>query len=324
MSRGYIVQRFLQMVFTLWVIITLIFFLFRLVPADPAALLIDSSLTPEQKDALRALWGLDKPVLTQYLLYIGNMLQGNFGTSFFYRVPVMDILLPFLRNSLVLMVPAIALATVMAIVIGSYLGWQRGSRLERWGIVFPLFLHSVPLYWLGLIVLIIFAFWLRLFPSSGMRELGYKTDTVWDIYLNVDFLMHLALPMLTAALSFMASPLMLMRSSMIEVRNEAFLDVIRAKGVPERTVVRHAMRNALLPVITYLAYLSTIAVAGSVLLETVFAWPGMGRALVESVNALDYPLAQAAFFMWSGSVVVIYFFVDILYYKLDPRISFQS
>jgi peptide/nickel transport system permease protein len=311
------------MIFTLWVIITIIFFMFRLVPADPAALLIDSSLTPEQKQALRELWGLDKPLLAQYFTYLGNILRGDFGTSFFYRAPVMDVLLPFLRNSLVLMVPAIILATVMAIVIGSYLGWQRGSRLERWGIILPLVLHSIPFYWLGLIVIIVFAFWLRLFPSSGMRELGYRADSVWEIYFTVDFLRHLTLPMLTAAFYFMASPLMLMRSSMIEVRSEAFLDVVRAKGVPEHVVIRHAMRNALLPVVTYLAYLSTVAVAGSVLLETVFAWPGMGRALVESVNSLDYPLAQAAFFMWSGSVVFIYFLVDILYYKLDPRISYR-
>ena len=323
MSREYVVRRFIRMLFTLWVIMTIIFFMFRLIPADPASLLVDSSLTTEAQQQLREFWGIDKPLSTQYFVYMGNLLQLDFGRSFFYRVPVMDVLGPFLLNSLVLMIPAVFLAIVAAIGIGSYMGWRRGSAIERWGIMIPLVLHGVPLYWLGLVALIIFSFWLRWFPSSGMRELGYVADSVWDIYLNVDFLRHVTLPMLTAAIYLTASPLMLMRSSMVEVQSEEFLDVIRAKGVSERVVIRHAMRNALLPVVTYLAVLSTIAVAGSVLLETVFSWPGIGRALVEAVNSQDYPLAQAAFFMWSGSVVFMYFLVDILYYKLDPRISLK-
>ncbi len=323
MSRRYIVRRFIQMIFTLWVIMTIIFFMFRMIPADPAALLVDSSLTTEAQQQLREFWGIDKPVMEQYVVYMGNLFKLDFGRSFFYRVPVMDVLGPFLRNSLVLMIPSVLLAIIAAIGLGSYMGWKRGSKIERWGIVIPLVLHGVPLYWLGLVALIIFSFWLRWFPSSGMRELGYTANNALEIYLNVDFLRHLILPMLTAAVYLTASPLMLMRSSMIEVQNEEFLDVIRAKGVSERVVIRHAMRNALLPVVTYLALLATIAVAGSVLLETVFSWPGIGRALVEAVNSQDYPLAQAAFFMWSASVVIMYFLVDILYHKLDPRISLR-
>lgn len=321
MSRAYLINRLVQMVFTLWAILTLIFFMFRLIPADPAALLVDQSLSPEAQQRLLEIWGLDKPLLSQYFNYLGNVVQGDFGRSFRYRAPVMDILLPFLFNSVALMLPSIILSTVLAIGVGSFLGWRRGTRLERWGVVIPLFLHSVPLYWLGILVLMVFSFWLGWFPSGGMRELGYEDTGFWSKYLSMDFARHLILPMVTAVLYFTASPLMLMRSSMIEVRNEEFLDVIRAKGVPESTVMRHAVRNALLPVVTYLALLVTLAVAGSVLLETVFAWPGIGRAIVEAVGALDYPVAQAAFFMWSGSVVVMNFLVDILYHKLDPRIS---
>jgi peptide/nickel transport system permease protein len=322
MSRGYLLNRLIQMVFTLWAIVTIIFFMFRMIPADPAALLIDSSLTQAAKDQLRAYWGLDQPLMTQYVIYLGNLVRGDFGTSFFYRVPVMQVLGPFLINSLVLMIPAVTLSTILAVIIGAYLGWRRGSFLERWGIVVPLVLYSVPIYWLGLLALMLFSYGLRWLPASGMRELGYQADSLLEIYWNVNFLRHLILPMMTATLYFMASPLMLMRTSMIEVRHEDFLDVIRAKGVPERTVVRHAVGNALLPVVTYLAFLSTIVVSGSVLLETVFAWPGMGRALVDSITALDYPLAQAAFFMWSASVVITYFLVDLLYYRLDPRVSY--
>lgn len=324
MTREYILRRFVQMIFTLWVIITIIFFMFRLIPADPATLLIDSSFLPkEAQDHLRELWGLDKPIFEQYTTYIGNVLTLDFGISYFYRVPVMDVLLPFMRNTAVLMLPSVTLAAIIAILIGSFLGWQRGSRLERWGIAIPLVMHSIPLYWLGLIAMMIFAFWLRIFPAGGMRTLGYEAETVWEIYLSVDFLKHLILPMITATLYFTASPMMLMRSSMIEVRNEEYLNIIRGKGVRETRVIRHAVRNALLPVITYLAVLFTIAVTGSVLLETVFSWPGMGRAIVEAVATLDYPLAQAAFFMWSGTVVLMYFLLDILYFKLDPRISYR-
>lgn len=323
MARGYILGRLVQMLFTLWAVLTIIFFMFRLIPANPAALLVDTSLTLEAQSRLLELWGLDRPVHEQYLLYLGNVMRGDFGISFFYRVPVMEVLLPFLYNTLALMIPSVILATIIAIGLGSYLGWRRGSRLERWFISVPLVMHSIPIYWLGIVILMVFSLWLGWFPFSGMRDLGYVANSVWEIYLSADFLHHMALPVFTSVLYFTASPLMLMRSSMIEVRNEEFLSVIRAKGVREITVVRHAMRNALLPVVTYLAFLSTIAVTGSVLLETVFAWPGMGRAIVEAVNTLDYPMAQAAFFMWSGSVVIVYFFVDVLYYKLDPRISYE-
>ncbi len=323
MSREYIIRRLVQMVFTLWVVITLIFFMFRLVPADPAAMFVDSSLTLEAQQSLRQLWGLDQPLLTQYSAYLSNVLRGDFGVSFHYRVPVMRVLGPYLLNTMALMLPSVAVATTLSVLLGSYLGWKRGSRLERWVVVVPLALHSIPIYWLGMLVMMVFAFWLRWLPSSGMRRAGYDASTRLQIYLSLDFLRHLTLPMLTAVLYLMASPMMLMRSSMVEVRNEEYLDVIRAKGVPEGTVVRHAVRNALLPVVTYLAVLSTIAVTGSVLLETVFSWPGMGRAIVQAVNTLDYPMAQAAFFMWSGAVILMYFVVDILYYWLDPRIRYQ-
>jgi peptide/nickel transport system permease protein len=320
-SRAYLINRTVQMVFTLWAVLTIIFFMFRLIPADPAALLVDQSLSPEAQQRLLEIWGLDRPLPVQYISYLGSVARGDFGSSFRYRAPVMSILLPFLANSMALMLPSILLATVLAIVVGSIMGWRRGSRLERWGVVVPLFLHSVPLYWLGILVLMVFSFWLGWFPSGGMRELGYEDTGFWNKYLSWDFLHHLILPMLTAVLYFTASPLMLMRSSMIEVRNEEFLDVIRAKGVSEGVVMRHAVRNALLPVVTYLALLVTLAVAGSVLLETVFAWPGIGRAIVDAVGALDYPVAQAAFFIWAASVVFMNFLVDILYHRLDPRIS---
>lgn len=323
MTREYLVRRLLQMIFVLWVIFTLIFFMFRLIPADPASMMIDSALTAEAQDRLRQLWGLDKPLLTQYLVYLRNMLRGDFGISFFYRVPVMEVLGPFLQNTIALMLPSVIVATVLSVALGSYLGWKRGTALEQVGVVTALTLHSMPIYWLAMLVLMAFSFGLGLFPSTGMRTAGYEYSSRWEIYFSLDFLRHLALPMLTAVLYFMASPLLIMRTSMIEVRHEDYLDVIRAKGVPERTVLRHAVRNAMLPVVTYLAALFTVAITGSVLLETVFSWPGMGRAMVQSVSTLDYPLAQATFFMWSAFVVIVYFLVDILYYKLDPRISYH-
>lgn len=321
--RAFVIRRLLQMLVTLWVILTVIFVMFRLLPADPASVLIDQNLPREARADLLREWGLDQPLHVQYVRYLANVLRGNFGLSFSYRRPVFEVMGPFLVNSLVLMVPAILLTIVLAVVGGAYMGWHRGSRLEKTGVVAALFFHSVPVYWVAIVLVIIFGYWLRWFPTGNIRTPGYLGDTFIQKFLTVDFLHHLALPLVTSVLFLVTNPMMLMRSAMIEVQGEDFLELLRAKGLPERRLMLHAARNALLPVVTYLALMSTLAVGGSVLLETVFAWPGMGREIVRATASLDYPMAQAVFFVWSAAIVVMNLVVDLAYGWLDPRVSYQ-
>lgn len=321
--RLYVVRRILQMAVTLWVILTIIFVMFRLLPADPASLLIDQNLPPEARADLLREWGLDHPLHVQYVRYLANIVRGDFGVSFSYHRPVFEIMGPFVVNSLMLMGPAIVLAVLLAVVGGAYLGWHRGSRVEKAGVVTSLIVHSVPVYWTAIVLVIVFGYWLRWFPTGNIRTPGYLGDSFVAKFFAIDFLHHLALPLATAVLYLVTNPMMLMRSAMIDVQGEEFLDLLRAKGLPERRLIVHAARNALLPVVTYLALMSTLAVGGSVLLETVFAWPGMGREIVRATASLDYPMAQAAFFLWSATIVVMNFVVDLLYGWLDPRVTYR-
>lgn len=321
--RAFVVRRLLQMIVTLWVILTLIFVMFRMLPADPASLLIDQNLTRDARADLLRQWGLDQPLHIQYVRYLANIIRGNFGISFSYHRPVFEIMGPFIVNSVVLMVPAILLAILIAVAGGAYMGWHRGSRMEKIGVVTSLLFHSVPVYWIAIVLVIIFGYWLRWFPTGNIRTPGYIGDTFIQKFFTLDFAHHLALPLLTSVLFLMTNPMMLMRSAMIEVQGEDFLELLRAKGLPERQLIIHAARNALLPVVTYLALMSTLAVGGSVLLETVFAWPGMGREIVRATASLDYPMAQAAFFIWSAAIVVMNLVADLLYGWLDPRIAYR-
>ncbi|MGQ0569850.1 MAG: ABC transporter permease, partial [Armatimonadota bacterium] len=321
--RAFVVRRLLQMIVTLWVILTLIFVMFRMLPADPASLLIDQNLTRDARADLLRQWGLDQPLHIQYVRYLANIIRGNFGISFSYHRPVFEIMGPFIVNSVVLMLPAILLAILIAVAGGAYMGWHRGTRLEKVGVVTSLFFHSVPVYWIAIVLVIVFGYWLRWFPTGNIRTPGYLGDTFLQKFLTLDFAHHLALPLLTSVLFLMTNPMMLMRSAMIEVQGEDFLELLRAKGLPERQLIIHAARNALLPVVTYLALMSTLAVGGSVLLETVFAWPGMGREIVRATASLDYPMAQAAFFVWSAAIVVMNLVADLLYGWLDPRIAYR-
>ncbi len=321
--RAFVVRRVLQMIVTLWVILTVIFAMFRMLPADPASVLIDQNLPRETREDLLREWGLDQPLHVQYVRYLANVAKGNFGMSFSYRRPVFDIIGPFMINSVVLMLPAILLAILIAIVGGAYMGWHRGSKAEKAGVVTALFFHSVPVYWIAIVLVIIFGYWLKWFPTGNIRTPGYLGDSFVQKFLTPDFAHHLALPLLTSVLFLVTNPMMLMRSAMIEVQGEEFLELLRAKGLPERRLIVHAARNALLPVVTYLALMSTLAVGGSVLLETVFAWPGMGREIVRATASLDYPMAQAAFFVWSAAIVTMNFAADLLYGWLDPRISYR-
>ena len=322
-KRAYFIRRFIQSLVTLFVIITIIFFIFRLIPADPTSMFIDSQLSPKDIQSMRTEWGFDKPMYVQYLKYVRNLMAGDFGRSFFYREPVWSVISGKILNTFVLMGLALVITFVGAIIGGAYLGWKRGKWVEKVGVVLGLSVHALPIYWIGIMALMVFTYWIKIFPTGGMHTMGYEATGFMGRYLSLDFLQHLCLPLLCASLYYMSDPLVLMRTSMLEVKGEDFLEMSIAKGFREQTVIKHCARNALLPVVSHAAIMSGFLFGGQVLLETVFTWPGMGRELVMAVMNLDYPVAQAAFFLMALTVVSMNLFVDFLYGYLDPRIVYR-
>jgi peptide/nickel transport system permease protein len=321
--REYLVRRLAQMVLVLWVVLSLMFFLFRLTPADPVAILVGAELPPAAQAQLRQDWGLDASLPVQYVRYLGNLVRGNLGWSFFYSRPVHEVLGEPLRNTLVLMVPSALLALLVSIPIGAMLGWWRGRLVEKLGVMVPLAIRSVPDFLLGIVLLMVFTYGLRWFPVSGMRSADFQDLPFLALLVTGDFLHHLFLPLVCATLSLLPEPLLIMRTSTLETRGEEFLDLLKAKGHSELGVLRHAARNSLLPVVSWGSLMVSFAFGGQVLIETVFGWPGLGREMVLAVSRLDYPVAQAAFFLMAAVVIVVNFLVDLLYGYLDPRITYR-
>lgn len=314
--------RLLQLVFVLWAVATILFLIFRLMPGNPLAAYIDPTFTEEQQLELMARFGLDRPLWQQYFIYLGNLLQGDLGESFFYREPVGERVLALLPNTLVLTFSSLLVAYAFGIVVGAWLAWSRGGWGERTAIPLVLTTRAMPEFWLGMVLLAVFSFWLGWLPAGGTRSPGATFSGYWDLYTSADFLAHLILPALTLAIYSQGLPLLLMRSNMLEVMNEDFVTMARIKGLSKWTVVvRHAARNALLPVMTSFAIAVGYQIQGNVVVETVFSWPGLGRELVNAVSASDYPLAQGAFLMIAVVVVLMNLLADLLYGLLDPRIS---
>ncbi|MEM9047567.1 MAG: ABC transporter permease [Pseudomonadota bacterium] len=314
--------RLAQLIFVLWAVATILFLMFRLMPGNPLAAYIDPTFTEDQQQILMAKFGLDKPLWEQYFIYLGNLVQGELGDSFFYRQPVFDRIIELLPNTLVLTFSSLLVAYAFGIIVGAWLAWRRGRMVEKAAIPFVLTTRAMPEFWLGMILLAIFSFWLGWFPAGGTRPAGAEYDSLFALYTSADFLVHLTLPALTLAIYSQGLPLLLMRSNMLDVMREDFVTMARIKGLSGwSVVVRHAARNALLPVMTSFAIAVGYQIQGNVVVESVFSWPGLGRELVNAVSASDYPLAQGAFLMIAVVVVLMNLIADLLYGLLDPRVS---
>lgn len=322
--REYIVRRILQLAVTYWAFVTILFVLFRLAPGDPTSMFVMDGITGEAREEMIARLGLDQPLYVQYFEYMTQLLTGDFGTSFRYREPVWDVLVVKFWNTILLMGAALILAYVIGVTFGALLGWYRGRKFEKIGIVASLMARSSPEFWTGIVLMSVFAFWLGWFPSGGMRSVGSEIGSFGERYVSVDFLYHMILPMLAGAIYYMATPLLLMRNTMLDVLKADFIEVKKAEGLSEsRILYRHAARNSILPIITVAAIVSGTAIGGSLIIETVFNWPGMGREMVESVNYNDYPMAMGAFFMMGSVVIFMNFIADLAYVYFDPRVKYD-
>lgn len=318
----YIGGRLVQMLVVIWAIATILFLIFRLMPGSPLTAYIDPTFTKEQADAVSQQFGLDKPLIVQYGLFLTNLVQGNLGMSFFLKEPVWDVLMEVFPNTILLTGIALGAAYIYGTLIGAILAWRRGSIVESGGILVTLMTRAAPEFFVGMLVLTFFSFNLGWFPSSGIAKPGVIYSSVWDQITTPVFWKHLALPALTLAIYLQGLPLLLMRSNMLEVLDEDYVVMARMKGLSERRVMlAHAARNALLPIVTALTLGVGYAVGGNVVIETVFSWPGVGRMLVKAVQSHDYPLAQGAFLLIAVVIVVMNFIADVVYSLLDPRVS---
>ena len=315
-------KRLAHMAFVLWAIASIMFLMFRLLPADPTLAYLDPSFTEDQRRMIMHDFGLDQPLWRQYLLYFANLLHGDFGLSFRQRLPVMGLVLGVLPNTLVLTLTSLIVAYVFGTLFGALLAWTRGSVFEAASIPVVLATRAAPEFWLGMVLLATFGFGLGWFPAGGATSPGAVFPSDAAKFVSADFARHLVLPALTLAIALQGLPVLLMRSNMIEVMGEEFVSMARMKGLPERTIMlRHAARNALLPVVTAFALGFGNSVGGNVVVETVFSWPGLGRMLVDAVGSSDYPLAQGAFLLIALVLVTMNLVADVLYGVLDPRIA---
>jgi peptide/nickel transport system permease protein len=319
---GYVGRRVAYTLFVLWAVATILFFMFRLMPGDPRAAFIDNTFTEEQQQLLLQQFGLDQPLHVQYWKFLVNLVQGDLGVSFIRKEPVLDMVLEVLPNSIVLTLTSLIVAYAFGIVAGAFIARMRGTWVEGIAIPAVLTTRAAPEFWLGMVFLAIFAFSLGWFPAGGAVSPGVTYDSFWEIFFSSDYWAHLALPVITLALYLQGLPLLLMRSNMLEVMEDEFVTMARMKGLSEWAIVmRHAARNALLPVATAFALGVGFSVGGNVVIETVFSWPGIGRMLVTAVSSSDYPLAQGAFLLITLVLVTANFIADLLYAVLDPRVT---
>lgn len=320
--RRYVGRRLVLLAFVIWCVLTIMFALFQLLPGDPTSIFVDSNFSVEMIERQRQLWGLNDPVWSQYLRYLRNMLRFDFGTSFFQIAPVSHIMADKLTNTCLMIVPALIVSVVLGTAIGAVAGWHRGGRFEQATVATALFLHSAPSFFVGILALMVFSYQLRWLPPGGMVSLG-GPEGLWEMIASRDYWVHLLLPGLILVSREITGPILLLRSSMLEVKGSDFLDILRAKGLRERRIVMHATRNALLPLVTYIAVMTGLLFQGQVLLEIIFAWPGIGRELVQALNDLDYPVAQAALFVMALVTLALNFAADLLYGVIDPRVTYE-
>jgi ABC-type dipeptide/oligopeptide/nickel transport system permease component len=306
--KQYIVQRLLYSLITLWLLSVIVFAVVRFT-GDPALLMSDyPGVRPEDLAALRAQWGLDKPYLTQYVMFISNVVRGDLGTSFQFNMPVLDVYLKRLPNSLQLGLAGFLISISIGLPLGMMSAVRVNSRWDSVGKLMALLGLSVPGFFVALVLILFFAVYLRWLPVLG------KGQDFWDVQ-------YLIMPAFALGWYFAGSMLRLTRSSMLEVLGTEYVKLARFKGTPERVVIsKHAFRNAMLPVLTLAGLQLVLMINVAVVVEVIFSWPGIGRLLMEGLLSRDFPVVQGVVLMAGTMIVAVNLLIDILYAYIDPRI----
>lgn len=326
-------------VFTILFVLILNFFLFRVLPGDPArAGIHDPRLKKDAIEAIRVRYGLDKPVIncfeslnpprvgacavnpleTQFFIYVGNLLKGEMGISYHFNRPVAEILAERLWNTILLIGAGQVLAILIGVIFGVFAAWKARTKIDYGALIVSLLAWSLPTFWLGILLL----FWgsnIGL-PVGGMQTPGMSSQ---PFFVRAgDVLSHMLLPTLTYTIVYMGEYMLIMRSSLLDVLSEDYILTAKAKGLNTFQVLKdHALKNAMLPLVTVIAINLGFTVAGAVQIETVFSWPGLGGAIYEAVNRRDFPVLQGAFLLIAMTVILANLIADLTYSYLDPRVQ---
>lgn len=319
----FIVRRLLHAVPLLLAVVVLNFLLIALTPGDPITLLVGDFPAPQEYlDKMRAEYGLDQPIWVQLGHYLAKVAQGDFGYSFNAQQPVAPLILERVGATLMLTVTALALASVGGIVFGVLAARLRGGAVDGGIQAAASAGYSIPDFWLGQLLILVFAIWLGWLPSQGNQPIRGLPEGFWASTLEQ--LRYLILPAFALSLRYLTLITRITRAAMLEVMHADFILASRARGASEWTVMMvHALRNAAAPVLTVIGYNVGFILAGSALIEAVFAWPGIGRLLFESISRRDYPVMLAILLMVSATVVVANLVTDIVHRLIDPRIERQ-
>jgi len=314
----WLARRVLQAALTLAIALVLLFLLVHVLPGDPLAREGDRALTPQQTEALRARYGLDRPLAGQLLVFLGGVMRGDLGVSIEYGRPVTGLLLERLPATLLLGGTVLLLNFTIGLWLGVRQAVRKDSREDRWITTLSLAGYATPSFWLGLVLAGFVGVRWRLLPPAGMRD---PMGSGSALATTLDVLRHLVLPAITLSAVSIAGAMRYQRSAMLEVLRLPYIVTARAKGLPEPKVVwRHAWRNALFPVLTLLGLWLPILVSGSVFVESVFAWPGLGSLAIAAVNNRDYPLLMGSAVLMATLVVLGTLLSDAAYAVLDPRV----
>lgn len=315
--RRYIIKRILQIPLILVGVLIINFTILHLAPGDPAHVMGgERDVPPEYYVALREKMGLDKPIWQQLLIYMGNILKGDLGYSWINKRPVLDIIYERFPATILLMGTSVILAIILGTLIGVLSSSRPYSTLDNVNTVLSLVGYSIPNFWLGLMLIIVFGVWLRWLPISGMTSLTTEKNYI------IDVISHMILPAACLTTQNIGYYVRLSRTSMLEVLRLDYITTARAKGCRESTVlIKHALRNALLPIVTSAGFEIGFVIAGSSVTETVFGWPGVGMLMIRSIYYRDYPVLLGIFLIVSLFVVIINVITDISYAYLDPRIK---
>ena len=311
---AFLVRRILSVVPVLLVVAVLVFLMLRMVPGDPAVVLAGDTATPEQILQIRERMGLERPIVVQFGIWMGNLLRGDFGESYFFRMQVADLILQRLEPTLAIGLAALLLAVIVAVPLGVVAAFRQGTWVDRVVMGMSVAGFSVPVFVLGYLLVYVFSIELEWLPVQGYARIA---DGIGP------FLERLVLPAVTLAIVYVALVARITRTSVLEVLNEDYIRTARAKGLTDREVLaRHALRNAAVPILTIIGIGFAVLIGGAVVTESVFAIPGLGRLTVEAVLSRDFPVVQALILLFSVGYVLVNLLIDIGYAFLDPRIRY--
>lgn len=310
MMWKYVIRRLLYAIPVLWGVITVTFILSRLMPGDPVLLFLDAPYQLWEYDEMRELLGLNQPLIVQYLDYIWDVLHLDFGDSLARNQPVLDVISDKLPASMILAILGITFATVFAIILGVYTAINHNTTKDYAGTVFAIFFVSMPQFWLGLMLILLFSVGLNMFPAGGR---GNPPD-----------LIHLVLPSLTIGLTYAATQMRLTRSSMLESLGQEYVRTAQAKGCQRPRVIYHALRNALIPLVTQIGFQLPHAIGGLVIIEVIFSYNGFGKFAYDSIVVRDYPALQGCILVMGFLFVFVNLVVDLTYAVIDPRIKYED